>query len=175
MSDDSLWVKTPIEQLRLNPFEMIDKDWMLVTAGNMLMHNTMTASWGGFGVFWKKPCSMIFVRPSRYTMGFIEQQDYYSLCFFSKIYKRDLAFCGAHSGRDIDKDKHTGLIARFDQEAPYYEQASHVFICRKICATTLDENSFLDFDLAEENYPLRGDYHKMYIGEITTVLTKKFN
>ena len=33
-----------------NPFTLIGKDWMLVTAGDAGKFNTMTASWGGMGV-----------------------------------------------------------------------------------------------------------------------------
>ena len=31
--------------------------------------NTMTASWGGLGVLWRKPTAAIYVRPQRYTLG----------------------------------------------------------------------------------------------------------
>jgi len=32
-----------------NALKLIDKDWMLITAGNMDYFNTMTASWGHLG------------------------------------------------------------------------------------------------------------------------------
>ena len=35
-----------VEQLKDNPFTLINKDWMLITAGDGEKHNTMTASWG---------------------------------------------------------------------------------------------------------------------------------
>ena len=38
----------------VNPFKMIGKDWMLVTAGDQNGWNTMTASWGFMGVMWGK-------------------------------------------------------------------------------------------------------------------------
>ena len=44
--------------------------------------NTMTASWGGLGVLWRKPMATIYVRPQRYTFGFIEQSDEFTLSFF---------------------------------------------------------------------------------------------
>ena len=37
-------------ELEGNPFQMIDKQWMLITAGNEDAANTMTASWGGLGI-----------------------------------------------------------------------------------------------------------------------------
>ena len=40
------------EDLQFNPFTRIGSDWMLITAGDEKKFNTMTASWGGAGVFW---------------------------------------------------------------------------------------------------------------------------
>ena len=42
------------EQMEINPFRMIGRDWMLVTAGNEEKANTMTASWGGVGIMKEK-------------------------------------------------------------------------------------------------------------------------
>ncbi|MEG0388809.1 MAG: flavin reductase family protein, partial [Niameybacter sp.] len=42
------------EALEKNPFQLIGKDWMLVTAEADGKANTMTASWGGLGVMWGK-------------------------------------------------------------------------------------------------------------------------
>lgn len=42
------------EQFDKNAFQMIGKDWMLVTAEKDGKVNTMTASWGGAGVMWGK-------------------------------------------------------------------------------------------------------------------------
>lgn len=165
------WMQVSAGNLSFNPFTLIDREWMLVTVGNPEHHNTMTASWGGFGVLWKKYISMIFVRPQRYSMEFLEQQDYYTLSFFDKPYRGALAYCGSHSGRQVDKDKETGLTARFDLPAPYYEEARMVFVCRKLHGQYLDPGCFLDPAIDEENYPDK-DYHKMYFGEITQVMMK---
>ncbi|MFN8134935.1 MAG: hypothetical protein U0Z17_06830 [Bacteroidales bacterium] len=35
------------EDIHQNPFTLIDKDWFLLSAGNLESFNTMTASWGG--------------------------------------------------------------------------------------------------------------------------------
>ena len=48
-----------------NAFDLIGKEWMLVTAGNKEKFNTMTASWGGIGWLWNKPVAFIFIRPER--------------------------------------------------------------------------------------------------------------
>ena len=40
------------EELSFNPFDKIGKEWMLITAGDEVSHNTMTASRGGNGIMW---------------------------------------------------------------------------------------------------------------------------
>ena len=46
--------KIDLSELTINPFKLIGKDWMLLTAGNAEKYNTMTASWGQLGVLWNK-------------------------------------------------------------------------------------------------------------------------
>ena len=167
-----IWQEYTAADLTFNPFTLIGSEWMLVTAGDEAGHNTMTASWGGFGVLWKKDVSFIFVRPQRYTLQFMEQQDSYSLCFFDKPYKSALAYCGAHSGKDVDKDKETGLTPLFDQAAPYYAEARLVIFCKKMACQDLSPDSFITPTIDGEIYPNK-DYHKMFIGSIEKVLIRK--
>ena len=138
-----------VEQLEDNPFTLINKDWMLITAGDAEKHNTMTASWGGVGELWGKYVSTIYIRPQRYTLEFVEREEYYSLCFFGPEYRQALSLCGSKSGRDVDKDAATGLTPCFDQAAPYYEQARLVFLCRKLYRQDMVERAFLDKGLLE--------------------------
>ena len=42
------------EELQKNPFQMIGKEWLLVTAEKDGKANTMTASWGGVDVGQKR-------------------------------------------------------------------------------------------------------------------------
>ena len=160
-----------VEQLKDNPFTLINKDWMLITAGNQTAHNTMTASWGGVGELWGRYVSTIYLRPQRYTLEFVEREDYYSLCFFGPEYRDALTLCGTKSGRDIDKDRAAGLTALFDREAPYYQEARLVFLCRKLYRQNMEPASFLDRDVLAQNYP-QNDLHRMFVGEIVTVLEK---
>ena len=160
-----------VEELKDNPFTLINKDWMLITAGNREKHNTITASWGGVGELWCRYVSTIYIRPQRYTLEFVEREDYYSLCFFGPEYRQALNLCGSKSGREIDKDAATGLTPCFDEAAPYYEQARLVFLCRKLYRQDLEEGCFLDKGLLEKWYD--NDLHRMFIGEIVKVLEKE--
>lgn len=158
-------------QITENPFTLIGKDWMLVTAGNKEKLNTMTASWGSVGIMWNKPVAFTFVRPQRYTYEFIEKSEYYTLSFYDDEYRKMLNFCGTKSGRDVDKVKETGITPVFNEEAPYFEQAKLVFVCRKLYNQFLNEESLYDKSL-KSNYE-NNDYHKMYVGEIVKALIKE--
>lgn len=151
-----------------NVFETIGDEWMLITAGTQEKCNTMTASWGGMGVLWSKPVSFVFVRHSRYTFRFIEEEDHYSLCFFNKDYKKQLAYLGAVSGRDENKIEKAELTTAFYNGVPYFEEASMVLICKKTASNDLGPASFIDKSI-EDHYKDH-DYHRMFIGEIETVL-----
>ena len=92
-----------------NAFEMIGKEWMLVTAGDESRFNTMTASWGGLGWLWNKPVAFVFIRPERYTHEFIEASTRLTLSFYPEECRKALQLCGTRSGRDTDKVAATGL------------------------------------------------------------------
>lgn len=159
-----------ILDLGRNAFELIGKDWMLITAGSEEKMNTMTASWGGVGVLWNKNVSFIFVRPQRYTLEFLELNDYYTLSFFGGDYKKILTYCGRNSGRDVDKVRETGLNVVFDK-APYFNEAKLVLVCKKLHAQYIDPNGF-NTDDVKNNYK-SNDYHKMFVGEIIKCLVRE--
>ena len=91
------------KEIGQNVFSLIGDQWMLITAGTAERCNTMTASWGGLGVLWRKPVATIYVRPQRYTYTFLEKNPYFTLSFFGPQWKKQLAYCGAVSGREEDK------------------------------------------------------------------------
>ena len=165
------FIETDPHELTGNVFRLIGRDWMLVTAGKERSFNTMTASWGGLGVLWNAPVSMIFVRPSRYTYEFIEREREYSLSFLGPDDRRTLQVCGSKSGRDIDKAKETGLTPVFQEGTTYFEQAKLVLVCRKLYDSPMDPSNLLDEAVDEKWYPDK-DYHRMFVGEIVKVLRK---
>ncbi len=156
--------------LSKTPFEMIGKDWMLLTAGNSDKYNTMTASWGGLGVLWNKNVVFAFVRPQRFTFDFMKDNEYFSCAFFSEQYRDALSFCGKYSGRDVDKAKECNLTPVFSEDAPYFEQADTVIICKKLYVQQMNEESFIDKALLS-NYT-GDDYHHVFVGEIVKILKK---
>lgn len=156
--------------LSKTPFEMIGKDWMLLTAGNSDKYNTMTASWGGLGVLWNKNVVFAFVRPQRFTFDFMNDSEYFSCSFFDESYRQALAYCGKYSGRDVDKAKECNLTPEFSEDAPYFEEANTVIICKKLYVQQMNEASVIDESI-KANYN-GDDYHHVFVGEIVKVLKK---
>jgi flavin reductase (DIM6/NTAB) family NADH-FMN oxidoreductase RutF len=164
-------VKFNHEELTENVFKLIGDRWMLITAGDRDGFNTMTASWGGLGVLWGMPVATCYIRPHRYTYGFMEKGQYYTLSFYPESFRKQLAICGTKSGRDIDKVKECGFTPAFTPEgAVYFEEAELVLVCKKIYFADFDPGHFLDVRIAEQYHP--DDYHRMYIGEIVGAYKK---
>ena len=156
--------------LDLNPFAAIGSQWMLITAGTAEHCNTMTASWGGLGVLWGAPMATAYIRPQRYTKGFVDENEYFTLSFFPEEYRPQLSLCGSKSGRDVDKVKECGFtVCTGAGGAPYFEQAELVLVCRKRMAMPMDPDAMPE-DVKDKWY--KGDYHTMYWGEIVEALQK---
>jgi len=160
-----------IKALNDNFFTRIGKEWSLITAGNADKCNTMTASWGGVGVLWNKDVVFSFIRKSRYTLEFVNNNDYYTVSFFGGDCMKELAYCGKVSGRDADKIAQTGLTPVFDREAPYFAQADLVLICKKLYQQTMNADSFFDKADVEKFYG-DNDWHDIIVGEIVAALKK---
>ena len=173
------WVEKDIREFSGPVFDRIGKGWMLITAANLKMDmknwNTMTASWGGIGVLWRKNVAFIFVRPSRHTYGFVNTAPIFSLSFFDESCRQALNVCGEKSGRDTDKAAAAGLTPIFFQGgqisgAVSFKEAKDVIICKKIYSQDIDPALFLDKSI-EEIYQGK-DYHRMFVGEILSYRCK---
>lgn len=161
------------EEINENTFEIIGKKWMLITAEKSSGEvNTMTASWGGLGVLWRKNVAFIFIRPQRFTKEFVDGAERFSLTFFDESYRKQLGYLGTVSGRDENKIGKANLTVEYEEGVPVFKEAETVIICRKLYAQPLEEKFFIDKDSDKECYPDK-DYHIMYVGEIEKVLVKE--
>lgn len=174
MSGDGISASIKYTMNALNPKEISEKAigliadrWMLVTAGTRERFNTMTANWGGMGYLWNKPVVFVFVRPNRYTFGFMEENETFTLSFLGEEYRETLKICGTLSGRDTDKVTRAGLTPEFTEQGNVtFAQADMVLECRKLYADMIRPERFLD-PSPDTKWYSNGTYHKMYIAEIT--------
>ncbi len=161
----------PFNDFTARPHHLWAEQWLLLTSGDFAAghFNTMTVGWGSLGVMWGKPFAQVVVRPVRYTYEFVERYDTFTLCAFSKAYRKALSLLGSRSGRDGDKIAASGLTpaASTMVAAPSFAEAELVLECRKMYWQDLDAAHFLDPEIGG-NYPQK-DYHRVYFGEILAI------
>ena len=71
--------------------------------------NPMTIGWAAMGPVWGEAVLAVLVRPSRHTHGLIGRAKVFSVNVPIDGLRKELAFCGSRSGRDVDKVKACGL------------------------------------------------------------------
>ena len=162
----------------IKPFSACCDDWFLATAGHGIGDkewNTMTCAWGGFGYLWEKPVAYVYIRPTRHTALFTEEEDVMSLTFFdssNEEMREKLKVCGTLSGRDCNKAEAAGLTpVLLDDGIISFEEAKLTLECRKLYRAEFDPDNFLAAHIILSCYPKR-DFHYVYVCEILNVWEK---
>lgn len=172
MSKRNQFEKVKADSLDVSPFRMIGREWMLITAQKDGKVNTMTASWGGLGVFCGSDVAFIVVRESRYTKEFLDAADAFSLSFLEhQQYEKELSYLGSVSGRDEEKIGKAGLEILYQDGVPFIGQAERVILCRKMFRQRMEPDNFEQRELLKTYYP-KGDYHFLYIGAVREILQR---
>ncbi len=159
-------------------FSQFDKKWALLTAGDTEKFNAMTISWGGMGTLWGKPVVTVYVKPVRYTYGFMNDSEYFTVSFYPEEYKKALGIMGSQSGRDTDKVADAGL-SPIALTAPgedgdeqtlgiTFEEAETTLLCKKLYAQDLDITAVPEF--AFDKFYVEEAPHRMFIGEVISIL-----
>lgn len=151
-------------KLDMSVFEVFADDWALVTAGVEGDFNTMTIGWGGLGTLWGKPVATVYVKPVRYTHEFLERNEYFTVSFFDKAYKKALGILGSRSGRDGDKVGAAGLVPVYLNGAVTFREAKLTLLCKKIYRQDLDVSA-MPADVVKTYYGTE-EPHTMYVGEV---------
>ncbi|MGB5158825.1 flavin reductase family protein [Desulfobacterium sp. N47] len=128
--------------------------------------NTMTIGWATFGIIWRKPVMMVAVRSSRHTFGIIEAAKDFTVTVPAKDMRKEIAFCGSKSGRDVDKFKTCNMltVAGLKVASPVIDTRGRHYECKIIYKSAMDP-AYLDKDYDTSLYPQK-DYHTLYFGEI---------
>ena len=130
--------------------------------------NTMTVSWGQAGVLWNKDVCTVYVRPQRYTYGFCEEAEIFTLSFLKKEDKNILSFCGTKSGRDYDKFKECNLKYEIKNGACIFEKAEVTLVLKKLYSQDLRKDCFID-KAPLSNYQ-NNDFHRAYTCEVLEII-----
>lgn len=168
-----MFLDTPVDKLEINPFTKIADEWALLAAGTESSgFNMMTASWGGFGVFWGKNAVTVYVRESRYTRQFFDSNEYFTVSFLGDKYHKALSICGSLHGNECDKVAESGLTPFFFGSSVSFEESELIFLCRKMLHTDFTRDNADAPELFDGVYP-DPDLHRIYIGEVIKVLKKQ--
>lgn len=151
-------------------FNKLDKEWALLTAGNQEDFNSMTVSWGAMGTIWGKPSVTVYVRESRYTLEYMNKNDYFTLSFYPEDYKKDLGIMGSKSGRDGDKVAQTNLTPEPIENSMTFKEAQITILCKKRYKQFMDFEAFPED--VKERYYQDHDVHYMFIGEVIDIIQK---
>ncbi len=138
--------------------------FLTVKAGDAL--NTMTIGWATIGFIWQKPILMVAVRDSRHTFGIMEKAADFTVTIPSGDMKKEVAFCGTKSGRDVDKFKECNLKTANGQKvtSPIIHAPGIQYECKIVLKMPM-RSELLDKNYDQAFYPQK-DYHTMYFGEI---------
>ena len=156
------------KNIKDNLIKCFADEWALITAGNNDGYNMMTASWGFAGEMWGEDSLAVVVRPQRYTMEFLENNEYFTVSFYGD--RKDVhKICGSKSGRDVDKTKEAGLTSVKGEKYVYFKEARMVLVVKKQFMSRMSEENFIDKTILDKWYPEK-DYHNLIIGKIEKVL-----
>lgn len=153
----------------------VGKELALLTAGTANNFNSLTIMYGAVGMIWSKNVYFAFIKPERYTWEFVKNNDYFTVAYFPKEYNGIHKIFGYKSGRDTDKVKEAGLTPEFLEHGISFNEASEIFVCKKIYMKQMDRNEEPADVVAMYNDPnniIYGESHYMIIGEIVEHISR---
>ncbi len=165
--------KVDVNSLRPEIFRIFLKQNALLTAGDRTVCNTMTIGWAQMGSLWNLPVCTVYVRPERYTYRFMEERDYFTVSVLAPEDRATARICGTTSGRDRDKITECGLTVAYGAgDAPYFEEAELVLVCKKLFVQDMDASCVHDERIPGFYTEKAGNWHRIYNGEIVEAYMK---
>ncbi len=157
-----------MKEIVKNLCDKLNSEWALLTAGDEKGFNSMTISWGSFGVLWFKNTVTVYVRPERYTLEFLKKQKYFTVSFYDESHKKDLQILGTKTGRGTNKMQEVSLTPKFLGDGVTFNEAKQTFVCKKLYMGQFDLNS-VDPEVKKKIYEGQQG-HFVFIGEIEKVI-----
>ena len=128
--------------------------------------DTMTIGWGGICYYWKEPVFEAPVRYSRYSHDIIDKSGVFTISvpMEGDDVSKQIAYCGTHSGRNVNKFAECGITAEKASivNVPIIKECSLHFECEVIFKHDINKENLAP-DVDEKWYP---DYHTVYFGKI---------
>lgn len=174
---DHLFKQISPEEIWDDVFTLVGKIFPVITAGDKDHYNSMTASWGGLGILFKKPTTWSIFQSDRYTLELIKKHQTYTMSYFPDQYKKQVMFLWSKSGKDSDKMKEVELTSIQTPSGNIsFTEARLIVECQLTQITTPHSDDFYSQeakDYVNEMYKDVVNYRKFVFGEITNVWVKK--
>ena len=141
---------------------------LLLVAGDQ-KPNPMAIGWMTAGVIWGLPVCVVLVRPSRHTYGLLKACGDFTVNVPADDMVKAVGFCGANSGRDMDKAAKCGLEfgPSADVRVPHLVGCPIHYECRTINTSDMLKER-LARSVIDSCYP-KGDFHTAFFGQILGV------
>lgn len=139
--------------------------------------NSMTISWGSLAIEWSKPTFITYVRENRFTRQQLEKNPEFTINIpVGEFDKKILGFCGANSGREVDKIDALHLTLEDSDlvSVPAIKELPLTLECRVVYKQKQDKDA-LSKEYQENFYPqdvdssfhgANRDSHIAFYGEI---------
>lgn len=139
---------------------------MFLTASDGVHNNVMTIGWGGLTTFYGTACFLAPVRTSRHTFGILKKNGAFTVSIPLHDMRRELAFAGSKSGREVDKFSGHGLTAAHAQavNVPIVKECELHIECEPFGNVALNPSGLTD-EVNSRFYPT-GDMHTFFLGKI---------
>lgn len=150
----------------LDAINTLHKKGAFLTAKSGEKLNTMAISWGNVGYEWKRYVFMALVRKSRHTHHIITAGEDFTVSIpLDGALQTELAYCGSHSGRNVDKFAECGLktVPARTVKTPVIEGGGYTLECKTVLKADVDPARISGI----ESLYADGDYHTLIFGEIT--------
>ncbi|MDR3219172.1 MAG: flavin reductase [Dysgonamonadaceae bacterium] len=174
---EELFISIVPAELPDNVFKLVGQDFTVITAGTESDYNSMTASWGGWGIMFNEPVTWCFLRANRYTLEYMKRERVYTMSYFDDPYKDQVIFFGSSSGRDSDKmKKHTLTAVKTPIGSISYKEAKLIVECELTEITTVQPDDFYTAEgkiFVTDAHKEAKEYHKIVFGKISNIWIKK--
>ena len=134
--------------------------------------NTMTIGWGMVGNKWGKPIFIAYVRDTRHTKKLMDENGEFTVNIpVGEGDKKILGFCGAKSGRDVNKFEELGLTVEepLKISVPGIKELPLTLECKVLYKQKQDKEAVPE-DIKQRYYGEVNvdNYHTAYYGEIVS-------
>jgi flavin reductase (DIM6/NTAB) family NADH-FMN oxidoreductase RutF len=168
---EELFVPIQPRDIPDNVFRLVGEDFTVITAGALDDYNSMTASYGGWGVLFNSPSAWCFLRANRYTLEYIRREKKYTMTYFDAAYRDQVMLFGSSSGRDSDKMKRHSLTAAITPGGSIaYKESRLIIECELTGINTVHPDDYHAEEgksFVADAFVEAKDYHKLVFGKIT--------